>query len=77
MRLEVSILWDEEHSSKAERKYSATSLQQPPVGQHNSGCCREEAAMKVKYTVKLHFGDTENWLLQGGGCYREVAVVGR
>ena len=47
--------------------YSATSLQQPPMGWYKSGCRMEVTAMErlgeVKYTVKLHFGETKNWLL--------------
>ena len=30
---------------------------------------------EVKYIVKLHFGDIENWLLQGSSCCWEVTVV--
>ena len=40
------------------KTYSATCLQQPLIGWHKSGRFREG-----KCIVKLHFGDTENWLL--------------
>ena len=44
-------------------KNNATSLQQPPMGQHKSGFCREVTAMERPNIVKQYFGNNENWLL--------------
>ena len=50
----------------------ATSLQKPPMGQHNSGCCREVTAME---RLNVQLSCTQELLK--AGCYWEMAVVER
>ena len=58
------------------QSYSATSLQQPSMGQRKWLLQGGDHYGEVKYIVPLHFGDIEKWLLLEGACCREVTVRG-